>query len=1851
MKNLSLKKIALAITVLAVFVVIIFSVLPTKGVREPRQGVDPAFGEFVTSYTAGVLSSGSAVRIMLAREVVADDQAGQETTVKLFSFSPAVKGKTVWIDKRTVEFRPESRFASGQRYEVSFNLGKLLEVPANLKTFNYSFEIIPQNFELTIDNIKPYVKTELARQKIEGVLFTSDFADGPAVEKMLTVQQDSKPLQVTWSHTGEGRQHAFIVEEVSRKESPSSVKLSVSGESIGVNISTSQEIEIPALNDFKVTNIRVDQGSSQHVVVQFSDPLSDKQNLDGLIRISDLANLDYEVRDNEVRVYPPVRQGGTKTLTVEAGVRNILNYRMKEGASFEVLFEELKPATRFVGKGSILPGSDGLILPFEAVNLKKVDVQIIKVYENNVLQFLQINNLQGWEELRRVGKPVLKKTLSLESSGVTDFGKWNRFTLDIASLINTEPGAIYQVKLSFKKSYTTLACNESDTEEEDRPEDWSSPTNEFSYWDSYEDYYYGYNYDWRQRDNPCHASYYTNERTIRKNILASDLGLIVKRGGDGGTLVFVNDLKTTQPLSGVTLEVYDFQQQVIGTASTGTDGRATITSKEIPFAVVAKSGSQRGYVRLHDGESLSLSSFDVGGERVNKGIKGFLYGERGVWRPGDSLFLTFILGDKMKLIPSTHPVVFELQNPQGQVTSRLVRSSGENGFYSFATATSSDAPTGNWKARVKVGGTEFSQVVKIEMVKPNRLKIKMDFGVDKITAGRNNVSGNLKVNWLHGAPGKNLKAEFEVLLTKAETKFQKYPEYVFDDPSKEFVSEAQTIFSGYTNAEGSAVVNTTLEATSNAPGMLQAIFRGKVFEESGNFSIDRFSIPYYPYRSFTGIRLPKGDQARSMLLTDTTHRVDVVTVDADGNPVSRSNVEVSLYKLRWRSWWDNTETNAVYMHDSYTTLIGSGTVSTSSGKGQWSFNVKYPEWGRYLIKAFDPVSGHSTAKVVYIDWPGWAGRARGEGDGATMLTFNSDKPMYTIGEKATVVIPGSGQGRALVSIENGSRVIEYFWVDVKQGDTPFTFNITRDMTPNIFVHVSLLQPHAQSINDSPIRMYGVIPVRVEDPQTHLEPILSMSDVLEPGQEVVINVSEKSKRKMTYTIAMVDEGLLDLTRFKTPDPWRRFYAREALGVKTWDLYDQVIGAFGVRIERLLAIGGDAELNAKEEDPRANRFKPVVKFLGPFTLSGGSAEHRFIMPQYIGSVKTMVVAGYEGAYGSTEKAIPVRKPLMVLATLPRVLGPDEQLKLPVTLFTMDKNIRNVKVEVKTSGPLRLKESSKQVTMTDSDLTIDFDLSVQGLLGVGKVEVTATSGNHKAIDVIEIDIRNPNPPVTRVVEGLLEAGKTWNASVNAVGMKGTNSATLEVSSLPPINLDQRMRYLLQYPYGCLEQITSSVFPQLYLEQVKAFTNDERAMIQTNVKAGIERLKSFQLRDGGFSYWPGHEDADSWSSTYAGHFLVEAEAKGYLVSGDVLKRWKKFQRTRAQAWRKNQEYASSELIQAYRLYVLALSGVPELGAMNRLREQTNLSATAAWMLAAAYVKAGQPEAARKIVEGAPVTVKAYQEMAYSYGSDLRDKAIILETLVMLGEKTKAFELVKELSGALSNGSYWMNTQTVAWSLKSIAAFAGNEKRGPLKFMYTYNGKDNQASTDLPIAQIKLPVDDAKSTALKVVSESGGILFARIIAEGIPSRGEETEEANNLSMSVTYTDVDGNPIDPTRLEQGKEFIASVTVVNPGMRGQYKNLALNQIFPSGWEINNLRLDDAESRLKSDMPTYQDIRDDRVYTYFDIGPGQRKTFQLMLTASYTGSFYLPAVSCEAMYDRTIYARKKGKVVEVIKPPGI
>ncbi len=1851
--------ILLAALAIATVVVSIFVMKSDKRTDGPVE-INPAFGNYVSAFTSGIISSESKVRIRLTEDVKTDFNPDEAIDLDLFDFEPSLKGEAYWIDAKTIEFRPEENMKSGEIYNVEFGLGKVTEVSKELRKFPFQFQIIRQSFEVNFSGVKTYEKKDLSRQKILGNVVSADVI-GEEIEKVLSAKQDGKDLTLNWSHSSDRKNHDFTVEEVARGGESSEVLLKWNGEPLGIDLSGADTVEIPSLSDFKVIQTKVIQQPDQYISIVFSDPLQEKQNLNGLIRIGGGSSLKFTVEGNEVKAYPSSRQGGTRTLYVDQGVRNVLGYKMKEGLETQLVFENIKPKIELLGTGVILPNTeDGLLMPFKAVNIRAVRVKIVKIFESNVAQFLQVNRLGGEQEIKRVGRVVFNQKIALTSTKTIDYGRWNNFSLDLSEYINAEPGAIYKVFLSFKKSESIYPCAEDeggDGNMEEVEEDWDeSESQDESYWGSYEDYYYYDDYSWSERENPCHNTYYYGKNTtVSRNVLASDIGIIAKRGNNKEMWFAVSDLRTTLPMANVELEVLNYQQQVINSVKTDASGIAKIPVKSKPYLLVAKSGKQRGYLKLDDGSSLSLSKFDVSGKVVQKGIKGFLYGERGVWRPGDSLYLAFILEDKAGALPTNHPVNFELKNPQGQVIEQKTLTKGVGGFYNFSTATSSDAPTGNWNASIKVGGATFSKIIKIETVKPNRLKIKLDFGVEKLSVEKKDVKGVMEVKWLHGAIAKNLRSTIYATLSPMSTSFKRYKDYTFDDPSRSFYPEDIDVFDGSVDEAGKADIYADLEVSNQSPGMLRAKFDVKVFEESGDFSIDQFSIPYAPYESFVGIKLPKGDKTRNMLLTDKDHAVEVVTVDPEGNPVARKNLKAFLYKVRWRWWWETSANNDLsnYNGSSYNELLQESTFSTNS-KGEGTFNIKveYPDWGRYLVKVEDPNSGHATGRTCYIDWPGWAGRpVKDNPGGASMLNFEPDKKSYTVGEKATIEIPSGSEGRALVSIESGSKVIQAEWVEITQGKKLHTFEITKDMAPNCYVNITLVQPHNQTKNDHPIRLYGVRPIKVEDPETHITPVLEMPNVLAPEKSVTIKVSEKDGKPMTYTIAMVDEGLLDLTRFRTPQPWNTFYAREALGVKTWDMYDDVMGAFSGEMAALLKVGGDGEYGDKDKGSKANRFKPMVKFFGPYELGvGDSKTITFNMPKYIGSVRTMVIAGSKGAYGSAEKTTAVKQPLMVLATLPRVVGPGEQVKLPVTVFAMDDKVKNVTVTVKPNEFLNLVGGkSKTLTFSEQgDETINFDISVAEKLGVGKVTIIAKSGKHTASYDIELDVRNPNPPIVTVVDTIIESGQTWNGNYALAGMKGTNEVKLEVSAIPSINLDSRLKYLVQYPHGCIEQTTSSVFPQLYMPDLLDVNAKMTGRIKTNIKAGINRLKLFQTNEGGFGYWPGDNSASEWGSNYAGHFMLEAKGRGYSVPSGMLKNWKKYQKKRAKNWRRNSSgYNRDDFMQAYRLYTLALANSPDLASMNRLREQRSLSEAAKWRLAAAYQLAGQKEVAEELMNKSSKTVKKYQELSYTYGSTERDMAMILETLTLMNRRADGKDVLVNISKALSS-KQWMSTQTTAYCLLAVGKYVGSDNKDKtIQFNYSVNGGGStKVNTQVPISQSDLPIKN-KNNAIKMKNTSGGPLFVKVVSSGIPLKGEEDSYENDLRMIVRYKDLKGNTIDPARIQQGTDFKVEVEIKNPGYRGEYKEMALTQIFPSGWEIRNMRLNGGGSSPHfRDIPTYQDIRDDRVMSYFNLRNGYTKTYVILLNATYEGKYYLPAVSCEAMYDNTITARKQGMWVEVV-----
>lgn len=1828
------------------------------------------YAPYVNAYTGGVISQNSTIRIELTHDQPMVDM-NNELKSNPFSFSPSLKGKAYWVSNNTIEFVPEEgALKPGTLYEGTFRLGDFIEVDKKLKEFNFSFRVQERNFTLQLESL-PITATRPNEINIKGEIRFSDVVKKEEVEKMLTASDGKKSYPVEVTATDNHTRYLFSIRQIPREADDYPLTITANGNAAGIDRKQSEEVLIPAKDCFRFMSAeRIDQPENGIEIV-FSAPLSTTQDLKGLIEIPEISSSIFQISENRVFIYFEANTQNKLTLNIHEGVKDCQGKAL--GTSHTISFSEvsLKPQVEMSTTAAILPDSKSLIIPFRAVNLYAVDLSVIRIFENNVLMFMQTNSLASANELRRSGRLVYKKTLWLAKDASKDIHHWGDYSIDLAGLIHQEPGAIYRVILSFRQEYSAYPCGGGENQDMKFADSSTSDgltkvsgsvlsEEDEAIWNTPEAYYY-YNggtmdwsvYRWTERDNPCHPSYYMDsDRAAACNVFASNLGMIVKRNSLNKLWIAVSNILDTKPIGKAQVTAYNFQLQPIGKGETNGEGFVEIAPNGVPFIIVAESEKQKAYVRVVDGEEQSVSRFDVGGKDIQKGLKGFIYGERGVWRPGDTLHISFILEDREKRIPDKHPVALEIYNPRGQFYTKMISTQGMNGFYTFDVPTQATDPTGLWNAYIKVGGTTFHKGLRIETIKPNRLKINL--ALPKVLqATDKNFYAPLTSTWLTGATASKLKAKVEMSLSKVNTQFKNYGQYIFNNPATDFTTIKTDIFDGTLDAEGKANVTLKIPTATEAPGMLNATFTTRVFEPGGDASIYTQTIPFSPFTSYVGINLnqPKG----KYIETDKDHVFDIVTVNTQGQLVNSSNLEYKIYRIGWSWWWENSgESFGTYINNSSITPVASGNLQTRGGKASFKFRIDYPSWGRYLVYVKDKESGHATGGTVYVDWPEWRGRSsKTDPSGIKMLAFSLNKDSYEIGETATAIIPAAAGGRALVSIENGSTVLRQEWIEVSNGgDTKYTFKITPEMTPNVYLHISLLQPHAQTVNDLPIRMYGVVPVFVTNSQTVLQPQIQMPEVLRPETNFNVTVSEKTGKPMTYTLAIVDDGLLDLTNFKTPDPWNDFYSREALGIRTWDMYDNVLGASAGSYSSLFSTGGDATL--KPADAKANRFKPVVKFIGPFYLGKGKSQtHTLKLPMYVGSVRAMVVAGQEGAYGNAEKTAFVRTPLMMLSTLPRVLSIQEEITVPVNIFAMENQVKNVTVSLQASGGGVQIVGANQQSLKFSqpgDQLVFFTLKTGSKTGKATIHLTANGGGQQTKETIEIEVRNPNPIVTLRNSQWAEAGQSKELSYNLSSSSANNQIKLEVSRIPSVDISRRFDFLYNYQHHCTEQLTSKALPLLFVGQFKTIDKIEAEKIKTNLQEAIRQIYGRQLPNGGFVYWPGNAVADEWISSYAGMFLTLAQEKGYAVHSNVLNKWKRFQRAAAQNWRMPQDASGwqqwqSELQQAFRLYTLALAGAPEYGAMNRMKEQAGLSIQAKWRLAATYALTGKMKPAEELVYNAETTVSPYSSMNQIYGSSDRDEAMILETLILMNRERDALQQAKVVSKNLSQEE-WFSTQSTAFALMAMGRLA-EKLSGTLDFVWTWNDKQQPAVKSAKAVFEKEIATTPKSGMIAVKNQGKGALSVDLITRTQLLNDTLPAISDNLRMDIRYANLNGTPISVNDIIQGTDFMAITSISNISGTSDYTNLALTHIIPSGWEIYNERMVAPETESGAadgsgksvSKYNYLDIRDDRVLTYFNLRRGETKVFTVRLQATYAGNFILPAVQCEAMYDVNVQARSK------------
>ncbi len=1774
---------------------------------------------FVSHVTGGSISRTGQILLRLTGTFEGRETDPAKLT-SAFSFTPPIQGSASWLNERTVAFTPAKPLVPGTRYTGVVHLRRILPTAEGAGSFRIGFTVEPTRVLGIRGTVEPLTEGDPRTVVLVGTVEFSDSVSLADLEAHVPLKVDDARARLSW--TGGPRVFTFRSDPIARTDAVQRLNVVVPVGPFALDREATYTTEVRPQGEMGVMEVTTGgEDRDLRITVKFTEPLSETQDASGYVAIEPYVPFEVSVVGRTLHIMGRFDRATRYTMAIRKGIRSRWNTTLRENYVREVAFGDLPPRLEFSSAGVFLPSKGERKVGFRTLNVRRVGVTVMQVFESNLGFFLQEYDLASakdrgelWGDLDRVGVTVAAETLEIGAVR----NRWVQSTLDLSPLLEKKLTGLFLVELSVGREDVLFTCE---------------PTDEWIPW-----------------DHPCSKGYYYQYGTVVKPVVISDIGMLAKREGDR-TLVATTHLGDASPLPGVKVTLFSYQNQPLESHVTDGEGIARFDSTG-GFYLLGEWNGQRTALEFSE-TALNFGSFDVGGEAGSaQKVRAFVYAERGVHRPGDPVYLAAIVRDETGTFPSGNPLTMKVRNPKNQLVAEVVNREGINGHYGFTFTTAPTDPTGNWYAEFYNGNQLIARHrVRIETIVPNRLKVTLELPSDSLGPADRAVPMRLRSSYLFGAPASGLSASVLAHLSSVERRFPRFTDFLFTTPSRRFEGDLVSLFEDELGADGTASFTWTLPPFGEPPSAVAAVVTARVFERGGRPATQTYPVLIDPYEAYVGMRAP----ASSFLKVNSDVEVALVVVDRKGRPLRGREVTLNVYHNPRYWWWQFDEDHGTlkFKTDMATNLMSTQTVTTEEQPILVRFRPEAE--GQLLVEAVDVAGGHQSGFFAWASGWGEAGAPMAAG---THLQLESDKGTYRPGERARVTVRTPSRGMLFFTVEKGARVLSHQWVRLTGPTTSLDVPITPDMLPTVYATAIVVQPYEQTANDRPMRLFGVIPLRVEDPTTKLAVDLELPDELKPLQDFTVKVRVPKGFSPSVTVAVVDEGLLDLTSFATPDPWSFFYAKERLGVTTYDVFDHVIGMLVGDIERRFQVGGDEEaFRLRGQAPvRAKPFEPVAMFRGPVTVDRrGEASFTFTMPNYMGSVRVMAVAADGPRLGAKGLAVPVREPLVLLPSLPRVIGPGESFVLTATVFATTDEARDVSVSVRTEGPLSVEGPTERCLefAGKGEQDAEFTLRASPSAGVARVRIEARGGGHVAWTETELPVRPVNPHLYDSREFTIFPGERAEFELPALGIEGTRRASLRIASMPGLRFGARLARLTRFPYGCVEQTVSAVFPQLYLKDFMTFLHkgastrhEVRVSVDRNINAAVDRLRRFQTADGGFAYWQGGSAAADWATNYAGHFLLEAKAQGYFVPSDMLSRWLASQRRLAAA------EAGDYLTRCYRLYLLAMAGEPALGPMNLMREERLqlLDPVSRWYLAAAYLLSGMEGAAHEILRIAGTEVRDYRESGGTYGSTLRDKAILLELATLTGKDELAMRLFDEVNTALASQDY-LSSHEAGYALVAVGKYLKAFWRHDAQVKGTVQVAGERETQRFDVRGEAWETDLTPYTGRTVTVTSLGPdpIYAVFEWEGIPLEGPTAAEARNLSLSVRWLSEGGAPIDPTRLSQHTTFWCHIRVgLTQG--GTVENVALTQIFPSGWEIENTRLTGEASpvwarSMALGSEDYMDVRDDRVMWFMRLDGRRAKDFLVRLVAVTKGSFTLAPTVAEAMYDPAYRAYVPGGSVTV------
>jgi uncharacterized protein YfaS (alpha-2-macroglobulin family) len=1552
-----------------------------------------------------------------------------------------------------------------------------------------------------------------------------------------------------------------------------------------------------------VSEIQVEGAST--LSVSFSVPLDPEQKFAEKLHLVDTktGKVDgaWELSDNlmelRLRHLEPQRK---LVLTLDAGLLGVNKAKLAAEYISRLETSDLRATVGFASRGSLLPTRLAEGLPVIALNVDKVDVEFFRIKPESLPAFLsqwgRSSTLQGYESknLLPMADLVYGGRFDLNPARNTR----ETLLLPIAGLKPLQQPGVYLAVMRASGTYN-----------------YSQPATLFT---------------------------------------LSDIGLSVHRY-QSRLDVFTQALEGGQALNGIELELYDADGRVVGQGKTDNAGHAQLPLSAKAEVLLAHQGEQTSLLRLNSA-ALDLAEFDITGPKAHP-LQFFVFGPRDLYRPGETVLLNGLLRDSDGKDVKPQPITVEVRRPDEQVSRKFVWEADATSLYQYQLQLAGEAPTGRWQLVFDLGdGKPQVYEFQVEDFLPERLALEIK-GSDTALSPADNADFNINGRYLYGAPASGNRLTGQLYVRPLRDAVKALPGYQFGSITEEELSQDLDLEESTLDANGELTLKVESK-WAQAKSPLQLILQASLQESGGRPITRRLVQPVWPAERLPGLRaLFDGDQTDG----NGPAEFELLVADDEGHKLAADNLKVRLVRERRDYYWNYSESDGWSSRYNEKFLnLDEETLSIKQGD---TARISFPvEWGPYRVEVEDPATGMISSLRFWAGYR-WQDNAEGGAVRPDQVKLALDKPAYADGDTVSVTVTPPAAGKGYLLVESSDGPLWWQEIDVPAEGKRFDIGLDKQWTRHdLYISALVIRPGERKANITPKRAVGVLHLPLDRSQRKLALTVTTPEKMRPKQPLTVKLQAKNAdgsvpKEVHVLVSAVDVGILNITEYPTPDPFSNLFGRKAYGADQLDIYGQLIEAGRGRLASL-AFGGDAALAKGGKRPETS-VTIVALQSAPVTLNAqGEGEISVDIPDFNGELRVMAQAWTGERYGVAEAKTVVAAPLIAELSAPRFLAGGDQTQLALDLSNLSGKAQTLTVQLSAEGQLSVLNASagQAVELAQGQrITLQIPVRAKGGFGQGKIKVQVQGldlpGENLAAFSREwtLGVRPAYPALLKHYRAVLK-DQAWSlpeGALDAFEPAGLE-ALLSVSSRPPLNLGEQVRALKAYPYGCLEQTASGLYPSLYADAASlkrlGLEGEPDADRKRKIELGIERLLGMQRYNGSFGLWGADGEEEYWLTAYVTDFLLRAREQGFSVPPEALK--KANERLLRYLQERNLiEVNYSEdaehtrfAVQAYAGLVLARSQQAPLGALRSLfdRRTDARSGLPLVQLSIALEKMGdKPRAEQALIGGLAATRKPNDWLA-DYGSPLRDQALIfalLEENNLAADKRE--ERLFELSDQLA-ATQWLSTQE-----RNSLFLAGRGVLGKPEANWAAQLSSGNQTRELSNHQPGLKLEGATlASPLSLQNTGSATLYQQLTISGYPQQ-PPVPGGENLSIRREYLGMKGQALNLNALKSGELVLVHIEVK---ATQRVPDALVVDLLPAGLELENQNLaqsaaslGDASSEVKEWRESmqnaglkHQEFRDDRYVAALNLDAFNTTHLLYLARAVTPGIYRVPPPQVESMY---------------------